>query len=106
MEYLNAHELEVNQGKTNLTEYMTRQKRGRLTGIPPELTVSEIIKDKLEDKHITDSNYCRILGGNLKNDMSWEAHLTSGKKAILPVIRKQLGALSNLRNTLSQKAKL
>ena len=106
MDYLNAHGLEVNQAKTNLTEYMTRQKRGRLTGIPPELTVAESIKDKIEDKHITDSKYCRILGGNLKNDLSWDAHLSTGKKAVLPAVRKQLGALSKLRNTLSQKAKL
>ena len=33
-------------------------------------------------------------------------HLSSGKKALLPAIRKQLGAISSLKEILPQKAKL
>ena len=58
------------------------------------------------DEHVTDSVYCRILGGNIKNDLSWEAHLETGRKAILPAIRRQLGALSKLQGVMSRKARL
>ena len=106
VEFLNANGLSVNQGKTGLTEYMSKQKRGRLRGQPPELRVTEIVENIEVEKVISDVNYCRILGANLKNNQSWEAHLTTGKKAILPAVRRQLGALQSLRHVLSRKAKL
>ena len=37
--FLNANKLQVNESKTNLTEIMTHQKRSKLSGIPPDLTV-------------------------------------------------------------------
>ena len=104
--FLNSAGLEVNQGKTNLTEYMSRQKRCRSTGTPPVLEVTEIIDGILTDKTIMDKTYCRTLGGNIRNDLSWDAHLNSGKKALLPSVRKLLGSLSSLRKVLSHKAKL
>ena len=45
VEFLNANGLSVNQGKTGLTEYMSKQKRGRLRGQPPELRVTEIVEN-------------------------------------------------------------
>ena len=60
----------------------------------------------LVEKTITNKTYCRPLGGNIKNDLSWEMNLTGCKKTLIPAVRKQLGALSSLRNVLSQKAKL
>ena len=104
--FLNSAGLEVNQGKTNLTEYMSRQKRCRITGTTPTLEVTESIDGILTDKIITDKMYCRTLGGNIRNDMSWDAHLNTGKKALLPSVRKLLGSLHSLRKVLSQKAKL
>ena len=106
VDYLNANGLAVNQSKTGLTEYMTRQKRAKTPGIPPELTVREIVDGKLTNEHITDKVWSRILGGNLKNDLTWDAHLETGKKPILPAVRRQLGALSKLRNSISTKGKL
>ena len=106
LNFLNACGLEVNQGKTTMTEYMTKQKRWRLPGITPELTVTECVEGRLEDKLVTDKEYSRILGGNLQNNLSWNSHLTSGKRALLPAIRRQLGAISSLRNVLTRKAKL
>ena len=85
---------------------MSKQKRGRLRGEPPELRVTEIVDNTEVEKVISDVSYCRILGANLKNNQSWEAHLTTGKKAILPAVRRQLGALQSLRHVLSRKAKL
>ena len=74
-----------------LTEYMTRQKLSRTRGSPPILDVTEMKEDKdnigsfiLEDKEITDSRHCRTLGMNLDGNLSWDGHLTTGKKSVLP----------------------
>ena len=106
IEFLNSNGLEVNQAKTAMTEYMTRQKRVRMLGVPPELSVIENNEGRLENKVIRDKPYCRILGGNVSNDLSWSHHLSTGKKALLPMIRKQIGSLSSLRRSLPIKAKL
>ena len=70
--FQNSNGLEVNAGKTCLTEYMTHQKRVKIQGIPPELTVMKQQKDKLVDSHITDGVYSRFLGANL-NMMAYTA---------------------------------
>ena len=90
---------------------MSQQKKTRLRGVPPELTASEKVVDmtggvKFIDKHITDSKCCRTLGLNLLNNLSWEGHISSGKRAILPCARRQLGRLHKLRDSLSSKVKL
>ena len=104
--FLNSAGLEVNQAKTNITEYMSRQKRGRIQGDPPSLKVDVVIENKIVEKIVTNKEYCRTLGSNIKQDLSWDMHLSSGDKALLPAIRKQLGAISSLRGSLPQKAKL
>ena len=104
--FLNSCGLEVNQSKTSLTEYMTRQKRVRMPGDPPQLTVVENIDGTFVEKCVTDKVYSRILGGNIRNDLTWTSHLSTGKRALLPAVRKQLGALHSLRQSLSMKAKL
>ena len=104
--FLNANSLEVNAGKTALTEFSTKQKICKSTGVPPELTVKVTEKNKIVYKQIFDSLYCKTLGVNIRNNLSWDLHLSTGKKAILPAISKKLGALSLLRNVLGQKAKL
>ena len=104
--FLNAAGLEVNQGKTNITEYMSRQKRGRINGEPPSLKVDVVIDDIVVEKTVKNKDYCRTLGSNIRQDLSWDTHLSSGEKALLPGIRKQLGAISSLRGSLPMKAKL
>ena len=112
-DFLQSNGLQINETKTFLTEFMTSQKRARLRGIPPELTITEKVEDKhvngkfkLEDRSIMDSAYCRTLGCNLQNNLSWEAHLSGGKKAVLPAARCQLGCLYRLQHCLSKKVKL
>ena len=99
--FLNINGLQINDTKMTLTEYMTRQKRGRLRGIPPELTVKETVKGKIVDKHITDVPYCRTLGVNVKNYLTWDTHLLTGNKAIIPAIRRQLGAMYSIKDKMS-----
>ena len=109
--FLNSNKLQVNESKTNLTEIMTHQKRSKLSGIPPDLTVEEFVTDrrgreKLEDKLITDSEYFRLLGLNLRNNLNWEAHLLTGKRAILPAVRKKIGMIAKIGTNMSMKARL
>ena len=86
---LSANGLQVNDSKTHLTEFMTHQKRTKTGGIPPDLTVRELTVDKhrvlkMEDNLISDSIYCRMLGINLQNNLSWGAHLTAGQDTTPP----------------------
>ena len=111
-DFLQSHGLQINEMKTGLTEFMTKQKRARTRGIPPDLTVTKTIKDKrtgqsrTEDDLVNDSRICRTLGMNLQNNLAWEAHLVKGKKAVLPAARKILGSLYRLKDKVSQRIKL
>ena len=104
--FLNSNLLQINDGKTCVTEFMSCQKRAKSKGIPPELTVRVLEGGKLVDKLITDSPSCRILGINLQNNLGWSSHLLTGKKSILPAIRRRLGALSTLKREISLKGRL
>ena len=92
---LNSIGLKVNKAKTGLMEFMIQQKLSKIHGIPPNLTVSEIIHLRgsvsLIDKHITDSKYQRFLGLNIENGLTWDSQLSTGKQALLPACRKILG---------------
>ena len=90
---------------------MTYQKKTRTRGIPPDLTVSETITDRNgiqrnQDELITDSGSCRLLGLTFRGNLSWENHLNSGKKSLLPALRRQIGLLSRIACNMSQKARL
>ena len=109
--FLNAHGLQVNQSKTRITEFMTYQKRTRLRGIPPDITVEEETVDRqgvkrTQSKLITESRDCKILGLTLRNNLNWESHLHSGKGALLPALRRQLGMITRISHNMSTKARL
>ena len=70
--FLTANLLTVNQSKTSLMEFMVRQKRARQQGSPPSLNVE--LKDGTE-KVIGQSRFCRLLGGNIQEDLTWRGHL-------------------------------
>ena len=82
-----------------------------MNGIPPDLTISENVTDRngrttTQDKLITDSGGCRMLGLTLKNSQTWDAHLSTGQKAILPTLRRQIGLLSRVGQRMSKAARL
>ena len=109
--FLNANGLQVNKAKMNLTEFMSWQKHAKTGGVPPDITAQEYIEDKdgnirVEDKHVMDKSHCRILGLTLQNNLTWEAHLKTGKKSVLPVVRQQIGLISRICPSLSQKARI
>ena len=105
-DYLNSHGLQINESKTTLTEYMSHQKRSKISGLPPDLTVQELIKGVISDKHITDKTTSKTLGITIKNNLNWEPHLIGSKDAILPRIRKQMGALNSIMINMNKKARL
>ena len=88
--YLNANDLVINMDKTIITECMIKQKRGRIGGTPPELEV--LNKDELIEV-VIDSQYCKVLGGTIQNNLTLSGHLEKAKKAILPQIRKNIGMM-------------
>ena len=60
--FLASNSLSLNLGKTELVETMVRQKRVRLPGIPPQLTIQ---KPDGTLKVITTKDSCRLLGVNM-----------------------------------------
>ena len=101
-EFLTSNQLSINKSKTHLEEIMLKQKRGRLHGHPPEL---EVTNDRGEPETVKVKGNIRILGMNVEKDLTWNAHLETGMKPLLPGIRKNLGALRSLGKTLPPKSR-
>ena len=105
--YLNENNLFINMDKTVIMECMIKQKRGRMTGEPPEL---KVINRQGHTEIIKDTQFCKILGASIQNNLTWHGHLELAKKAILPRIRQNLGLMRKLgklipyscRNTLAR----
>ena len=51
--FLNANGLLVNESKTKLVEFMSHQKKAKISGIPPDITVQEETKDRHGRMRIT-----------------------------------------------------
>ena len=92
--FLRENELVLNQSKTTIVECMLSQRRIRNPGPPPRLLVTD---DQGNMKDIIDIGRVRILGMNLSANLTWISHLETGPKALLPAVRRQLGALQHLR---------
>ena len=101
--FLSANKLSVNQEKTTVTEVMLHQKRSKISGHPPSLTVKD---KKGKDKIISSGKYTRILGGNIADNLTWNYHLESGKEAVLPKVRKQIGALNLIAKSIPKSSRL
>ena len=101
--YLNSNHLAINQPKTALLEIMTHQKRSKIGGVPPSLVVKN---PDGTDKVINPGRHMRLLGGNLQQNLSWQAHLEVGDKPLLPDLRKKLGALRHLGPGVPRQTRL
>ena len=55
--------------------------------------------DKPADK------FCRLLGGNISQDLTWRPHLVTAEKALLPNLRKQLEVLAHLSLIIPQSSR-
>ena len=93
-DFMTANDLTINKDKTNLIEVMIKQKRGRMPADPPPPELTVINKNNTIEI-VKISEHVRILGLNIKNNLTWSSHLEDGKKPLLPSLRKCLGALKN-----------
>ena len=95
--HLKDNQLSINQTKTQILETMISQKKTKTPGQPPTLlTLDELGNQKI----VKDSPSLRILGGNIQTNLSWQSHLETGNKPLLPQIRKQIGRLKHLGNLI------
>ena len=101
-EFLESNKLSVKADKTHLVEVMIQQKRAKTTGEPPTLTV---LDNQGNMEIVRDSESCRILGMNIEKDMIFKSHLESGEKALLPSLRRNLGALKSLGRQIPRGSK-
>ena len=85
-----------------IQEVMIGQKRARQAGHPPVLHEREASG---RVKLITAEQQCRLLGGNLQDNMAWGARLHWGEEALLPAVRKHLGVLKHLGRLLPMKSR-
>ena len=76
-EFLNSNKLVINQTKTTISEFMSKQKRPRIKTQQPTLTVTGAEGEIKEIKH---DKFTRLLGINLQEDTSWRGHLELGEK--------------------------
>ena len=102
-QFLDSNSLSLNLGKTEIVETMVRQKRARLTGLPPQLSVT---KPDGSLKVILAKDTCRLLGANLNRDATWTHQVELGEKPVLKVLRSVLGVLTHISKHLPPKSRL
>ena len=100
--FLVANKLAINRTKTNIQEIMIPQKKARQKEETPTLRERE---NDGSEKLIKSKKECRILGGNMQENMSWGAHLDWGEEALLTTARQKLGVLKHLGKTLPFKTR-
>ena len=103
--FMNSNDLVLNTSKSAVLELMIKQKKGRTLGDPPPHLIVVNPQKPGEHLKISDSKKFRILGANFQPNLSWQAHLETGSKAILPAIRKLLGSLQQMSRKLPTGSK-
>ena len=101
--FLTANSLTLNLSKTEIVESMVRQKRARIPGQPPQLTVS---KPDGSIKVIIAKDNVRLLGANINKDATWTHQLHLGEKPVLTALRSTLGLLTHIGKFMPKKSKL
>ena len=101
--FLASNSLSLNLGKTEIVETMVRQKRAKLAGFPPQLTV---VKPDGTLKVILAKDLCRLLGVNINHDATWRHLLDLGEKPLVKGLRSVLGALTHISHHLPIKSRL
>ena len=100
---MDANSLAINLGKTEIVEIMVPQKRVRITGLPPQISVT---KPDGTLKIIAAKDSCKLLGVNLNRDATWSHHLHTGEKPLLSTCRSTLGALTHILKSLPTESRL
>ena len=101
--FLAANELVINESKTAIIEIMNKQKRSKMKGEKPELKTKD---EDLNDVTLSAKDDVRLLGINLGKDLTWAAHVETGKeKRLFPQLRKQIGILKHMSPEMSFKSR-
>ena len=100
--FLNANKLTMNEAKTTITKIMVLQKRAQIKGSPPYI---EVTNSKGETETIKAGSYTRILGCNIRDNLSFKAHFETGEKNLLGECRKKLGTLKYLGKQLPKSCR-
>ena len=101
--YLNDNKMSINPTKTILWELMNSQKACKVKGNPPKLNTSD---SQGNVKIVQPSKNEKCLGGNIQNNLQWQAMLETGEDALIPTLRKKLGILKFLGKNIPQKCRL
>ena len=96
-QFMNNNDLSMNIGKTKVLELMLKQKKGKIPGPPPMLTLWTAPG---QTKDILDTGECKILGAVLQSNITWTRHLEKTKGALFPSLRRLLGALQHQGNKI------
>ena len=86
-----------------MLETLVKQKRTKLKGQQPEIVTT---KNDGTLKIIRPSETIRLLGVNLQQNLSWNSHLNTGEKALIPELRKRLGQLKFISKYIPTKSRL
>ena len=95
-EYMANSRMTINPSKTLIWEFIIKQKWCKTQGVAPSLLT---ITDQGNTKKVCSKESSTYLGGVLERDLQWKAHLETGEDAILPILRKKLGALKYVHPT-------
>ena len=101
--FMDANVLSINLGKMEIVECMVRQKRVRITGNEPQITV---MKPDSTLKTITATDYCHLLGANISREVNWKSHIETGEKSVLASLRSVIGAIAHIAPNLPVKSRL
>ena len=101
--YLASNSLSLNLSKTDIVEVMVRQKRARLTGAIPQLSVQ---KPDGTLKIIVAKDFCRLLGANINKNATWSHQLNLGEYPVMKSLRSTLGLLTHISSHLPVKSRL
>ena len=82
---------------------MNRQKACKVNGPEPVLRTFD---SQGHLKEIKPRKNEKCLGGQLQNNMTWQAMLETGEDALIPSLRKKLGILKFLGKNIPRKSRL
>ena len=102
-QFLTANKLTMNNSKTTISEVMVPQKRAKIPGHPPPHL--DTIDKRGDPVRIQARKHLRILGFNIQDNLSHQAHISTGEKNLIGAMRQKLGALKYLGRQLPRSSR-
>ena len=99
--YCNSNQMSINGSKTSLIRITTRQKHQISPEDPIRLTALDENGQPIKPKDVT-----RLLGANKAKYITWKQRLETGERAVIPNLRRKLGALWLVSRHLEMRSRL